>query len=58
MTLLLLMVSLRALLYIINDFRNDSKLFDFYIFADDTNLFYANRSLSELEVVINNKFKI
>ena len=46
------------LLYIINDFRNDSKLFDFHIFEDDTNLFYANRSLSELEVIINNNSKI
>ena len=31
-----------------------SKLFDFHICADDTNIFYANRSLSELEVAINN----
>ena len=44
------------LLYI-NDFNNCSKLFDFHIFADDTNLFYSNRSLSELEDVINNHLK-
>ena len=36
------------LLYI-NDFNNCSNLFDFHIFADDTNLFYSNRSLTELE---------
>ena len=38
----------------VNYFSNCSKLFDFHICADDTNRFYANRSLSELEVVINN----
>ena len=38
----------------VNDFSNCSKLFDFHICADDTNIFYANRSLSELEVAINN----
>ena len=36
-------------LFFINDFSNCSKLFDFHIFADDTNLFYSNRSLTELE---------
>ena len=30
---------------------------DFHICTDDTNIFYANRSLSELEVVINNNLK-
>ena len=38
----------------VNDFSNCSKLFDFHICADDTNIFYANRSLSELEIAINN----
>ena len=36
-------------LFYINDFSNCSKLFDFHIFADDTNLFYSNRSLTDLE---------
>ena len=36
-------------LFFINDFSNCSKLFDFHIFADDTNLFYSNRSLTDLE---------
>lgn len=60
MTLLLLMVPqgsvLGPLLFrlYVNDFSNCSKLFDFHICADDTNIFYANRSLSELEVAINN----
>ena len=44
------------LLYI-NDFSNCSKLFDFHIFAGDTNLFYSNRSLTELEAVVNNNLK-
>jgi hypothetical protein len=26
----------------INDFQNCSKIFDFHLFADDANLFYAN----------------
>ena len=41
------------LLYI-NDFSNCSKFFDFHIFADDTNLFYSNRILTELQDVVNN----
>ena len=40
------------LLYI-NDFNNCSKFFEFHIFADDTNLFCTNRSLSALELSIN-----
>ena len=44
------------LLYI-NDFSNCSKLFDFHIFADDTNLFYSSHSLTELEDVVNNNLK-
>ena len=40
------------LLYI-NDFRNCCRAFNFHIFADDTNLFYSNSSLSELEETIN-----
>ena len=59
MTLLLLMVSLRDLywapsfLLYINDFRNCCRTFDFHIFADDTNLFYSNSCLTELEETIN-----
>ena len=44
------------LLYI-NDFSNCSKLFDFHIFAGDTNLFYSNRSLTELEDDVSNNLK-
>lgn len=42
------------LLYI-NDFSNSSQTLDFHIFADDSNLFYANKSLLDLERVINNE---
>ena len=42
----------------INDFSNCSKLFDFHVFADDTNLFYSNSSLAELEICINNNLKL
>ena len=43
------------LLYV-NDLSNCSELFDFHTFVDDSNLFYSNRSLTELEDVINNNF--
>ena len=44
------------LLYI-NDFSDSSKILDFHIFADDSNLFYANKSLLDLENNINNELK-
>ena len=40
------------LLYI-NDFSKCSNVFDFHIFADDTNLFYSNSNLAELESIVN-----
>ena len=33
--------------------HRSSKKFDFYLFADDTNLLYAEKDLNKLEVVIN-----
>ena len=42
------------LLYI-NDFNQNSDLFDFHLFADDANLFYRHKSLSILESDINNE---
>ena len=33
-------------------------MFDFHIFADDTNLFYANTSIVNLESIINNNLKL
>lgn len=40
------------LLYI-NDFHKSSSLFDFHLFADDSNLFYEHQNISELETNIN-----
>ena len=40
------------LLYI-NDLPNISKVLNFYLFADDTNIYYESRSLQELEKTIN-----
>ena len=33
----------------VNDFQNCSKIFDFNLFADDTNLFLAHKSIATLE---------
>ena len=37
----------------INDIYNSSKKLYFYLFADDTNLLYANKDLKSLESVTN-----
>ncbi len=42
----------------VNDFSQCSKIFDTHLFADDSNLFYANKSLLELESVINTELKL
>ena len=39
----------------IHDFQRSSNLFDFHLFADDTNLFYANKNLTILEALVNNQ---
>ena len=45
------------LLIYINDIDACSKLLDFYLFADDTNLLYANKSLRVLERIVNDELK-
>ena len=40
------------LLYI-NDFKNCSDLFDFPLFADNSNLFFAHKNLKYLEQLVN-----
>ena len=40
------------LLYI-NDLPNTSNVLNFYLFADDTNIYYESNSLQELEKTIN-----
>jgi len=37
----------------VNDMHRSSKKFDFYLFADDTNLLYAEKDVNKLEVVVN-----
>ena len=37
----------------VNDMHRSSKKFDFYLFADDTNLLYAEKDLNKLEVIVN-----
>ena len=37
----------------INDIYNSSKKLSFYLFADNTNLLYADKDLKSLESVIN-----
>jgi hypothetical protein len=44
------------LLYI-NDFCSCAPQLDFHLFADDTNLFYADRSLQDLEFKMNNQLQ-
>ena len=39
----------------VNDFYCSSDILDFYIFADDSTLFYANKSLFQLESIVNNE---
>ena len=44
------------LLYI-NDFNNCSQVLHFHLFADDSNLFYSNKNLKDLEQTINEELK-
>ena len=47
--------SLLFLIYI-NDFHNSSEKLSFYLFADDTNLLYADKNLKSLEkIMVNNE---
>ena len=39
----------------INDFHNSSDKFSFYLFADDTNLLYADKTLKSLEKTVNDE---
>ena len=40
----------------INDIDNSSAKFSFYLFADDTNLLYADTNLKSLEKTINSNW--
>ena len=41
----------------INDFSNCSTVFDFHLFADDSNLFLTDSSLDSLETRVNQELK-
>ena len=41
----------------INDLPNISEVFQFYLFADGTNIYYEANSIKELEMVINKELK-
>ena len=40
------------MIYVIDIYRC-SQIFDFYLFADDTNLLYSDKDLKDLETVVN-----
>ena len=44
------------LLYV-NDFSTSSNQLDFHLFADDSNSFYAHKSLLELKTTVNNELQ-
>lgn len=39
----------------VNDIYRCSQIFEFYLFADDTNLLYSNKDLNDLEKVVNDE---
>ena len=45
------------LLYISNDIQASSKKIDLFLFAEDTNLLFADKSLKSLETVVNKELK-
>ena len=42
----------------INDIFNSPKRFDFYLFADDTNMLFADKTLKSLETTFNRELKL
>lgn len=47
--------AMSCFLVYINDFQNSSSLFDFHLFADDSNLFCEHKITSEFEESMNNE---
>ena len=39
----------------INDFNSCSDILDLQLFADDSNLFFSHKNLSQLEPIVNNE---
>ena len=42
----------------INDLPNISKILNFYLYADDTNIYYDSSSLDKLERTVNRELKV
>jgi hypothetical protein len=42
----------------INDIHVSSKVFKFYLFADDTNILYADKNLKSLETIVNKELEV
>ena len=42
-----------SFLIYINDFINSSSIYDFHLFADDSNLFYSDNDLQYIEETVN-----
>ena len=49
---------LGPLLFLIYDIYRCSQIFDFYLFADDSNLPYSDKNLKDLETVVNEQLII
>ena len=45
------------LLFYTNDLNNSSNQHDFYLFAENSNLFYAHKTLLEYETTVNNELQ-
>ena len=41
-----------------NDICVSSKVFQFYLFADDTNILHADKNLNSLETVVNKQLML
>ena len=41
----------------INDLPNISRILNFYLFADDTNIYYESNSLNDLERIVNKELQ-
>ena len=47
------MPNIGILLIYVNDMHRSSQKLDFYLFADDTNLLYAEKDLKKHDIVVN-----
>ena len=54
---LTIMGPLLFLIYL-NDSPNINKILNFYLFADDTNIYYESNSLHDLELTVNKELYI